>query len=261
MEIKQQVRENFSNEIDSWVKDDMPEGVRFTLGSTGPVLQGLGAIESDIYMEGDKIKKILQDHPEMTLVEIKKVPQILEDPALVLKSKTRGYSLVVLGTYRAQNGKPILAAMDLRPMEKGFVVTDMQKVASAYTKTGSKTATAEQVARKFLENSDVLFADKKRTAAVLRPMGILAPMELLRNGYIGSISYKKGFVNIQGVPFSSVVKMEANDKVQSQQREHRLSDRTVLEWAAEMALRDQNKSWTVEDREQLERFRGRMRML
>lgn len=55
--------------------------------------------------------------------------------------------------------------------------------------------------------------------------------------------------------------MEANDKVQSQQREHRLSDRTVLEWAAEMALRDQNKSWTVEDREQLERFRGRMRML
>lgn len=207
------VRENFSKEIDSWVKDDMPEGVRFTLGSTGPVLQGLGAIESDIYMEGDKIKKILQDHPEMTLAEIKKVPQILEDPALVLKSKTREYSLVVLGTYRAQNGKPILAAMDLRPMEKGFVVTDMQKVASAYTKTGSKTATAEQVARRFLENSDVLFADKKRTAAVLRPMGILAPMELLRNGYIGSISYKEGFVNIQGVPFSSVVKTEANDKV------------------------------------------------
>ena len=54
---------------------------------------------------------------------------------------------------------------------------------------------------------------------------------------------------------------KSSDKVQSQQREHRLSDRAVLEWAAEMALRDQNKSWTVEDREQLERFRGRMRML
>ena len=67
-ESRRQVRENFSNEIDSWVKDDMPEGVRFTLGSTGPVMQGLGAIESDIYMEGDKIKKIMQDHPEMTLI-------------------------------------------------------------------------------------------------------------------------------------------------------------------------------------------------
>ena len=43
------------------------------------------------------------------------------DRALVLKSKTRKSSIVVLGTYRAQNGKPILAAMDLRPREKGFV--------------------------------------------------------------------------------------------------------------------------------------------
>lgn len=48
---------------------------------------------------------------------------------------------------------------------------------------------------------------------------------------------------------------------QFQQREPRLSDRAVLEWAADMALRDKNKSWTAEDREQLERFRNRMRML
>lgn len=53
----------------------------------------------------------------------------------------------------------------------------------------------------------------------------------------------------------------ADPDIRFQQREHRLSDRAVLEWAAEMALRDKNKSWTAEDREQLERFRGRMRML
>lgn len=53
----------------------------------------------------------------------------------------------------------------------------------------------------------------------------------------------------------------SSDKVQNQQREPRLSDRAVLEWAAEMALRDKSKSWTAEDREQLERFRNRMRML
>lgn len=51
------------------------------------------------------------------------------------------------------------------------------------------------------------------------------------------------------------------EKIKSQQRDPRLSDRAVLEWAAEMALRDKNKSWTAEDREQLERFRNRMRML
>lgn len=257
-EIKRQVRENFSNEIDSWVKDDMPEGVRFTLGSTGPVLQGLGAIESDIYMEGDKIKKIMQDHPEMTLAEIKKVPQILEDPALILKSEGRGKSgansrLVCFGLTKAQNGQPVMTVMDLRPRENGFVVDDMQKVNSAYTKNNPMA---------FIQKSDVVYADKKRAIPLLRTTGLtISSQRLLRNGYIGSISYKGSSVNIEGVPFSSVVKMEANDKVQNQQRDNRLSDRAVLEWAAEMALRDKNKRWTAEDREQLERFRNRMRML
>lgn len=247
-ESRRQVRENFSNEIDSWVKDDMPEGVRFTLGSTGPVLQGLGAIESDIYMEGDKIKKIMQDHPEMTLAEIKKVPQILEDPAMVLKSKTRTNSLVVLGTYQAQNGRPILAAMDLLPRGKGFVVDGMQKVTSAYTKTESQTATAEQVGRKFLMGSDVLFAGKKRAIPLLRTTGLtISSQRLLRNGYIGSISYKGGSVNIHGVPFSSVVKIEMEDKAQNQPRDPRLSDRDVLRMAADMAQRDRSQRWSVTD--------------
>ena len=212
-DIRFSLREQFPSEIDRWNRDGRPEGERFTLGSTGPVLQGLGAIESDIYMEGDKISTILREHPEMTLAEIKKIPQILEDPALVLKSKTRGSSIVVLGTYRAQNGKPILAAMNLQPRERRLVITDMQKVASAYTKTESENMTAEEKGRQFLKTSDVLFADKKRTATVLRRMGIQAPIGLLRNGYIGSISYKDGFVKTQGVPFSSVVKIsETGDK-------------------------------------------------
>lgn len=261
-DIRYSLRENFPNEIDSWAEDGMPEGVRFTLGSTGPVLQGLGAIESDIYMEGDKIQKIMQDHPEMTLAEIKKVPQILEDPALVLKSKTRTNSLVVLGTYRAQNGKPILAAMDLLPRGKGFVVNGLQKVASAYTKTGSQTATAEQVGRKFLMGSDVLFADKKRTAAVLRPMGISAPIDLLRNGYIGSISYKKGFVNIQGVPFSSVVKtVENTGNDRHALRDVAMSDRDVLRRAADLALNDRKMNFTQADRERLKIFKKRLDIL
>lgn len=215
-ESRRQVRENFSNEIDSWVKDDMPEGVRFTLGSTGPVLQGLGAIESDIYMEGDKIKKILQDHPEMTLAEIKKVPQILEDPALILKSEGRGKSgansrLVCFGLTKAQNGQPVMTVMDLRPRENGFVVDDMQKVNSAYTKKNPMA---------FIQKSDVVYADKKRAIPLLHTTGLtISSQQLLRNGYIGSISYKGGSVNIQGVPFSSVVKMEANDKVQSSMRD------------------------------------------
>lgn len=242
--VRFSVRESFSKEIDSWARDGMPEGVRFTLGSTGPVLQGLGAIESDIYMEGDKIKKILQDHPEMTLAEIKKVPQILEDPALILKSEGRGKSgansrLVCFGLTKAQNGQPVMTVMDLRPRENGFVVDDMQKVNSAYTKKNPMA---------FIQKSDVVYADKKRAIPLLRTTGLtISSQRLLRNGYIGSISYKGSSVNIEGVPFSSVVKIEMEDKAQNQQREPRLSDRDVLRMAADMAQRDRSQRWSEAD--------------
>ena len=204
-----EIREAFADEIEQWDKDGKPEGVRFTLGSTGPVLQGLGAIESDIYMEGDKISTILRDHPEMTLAEIKKIPQLLEDPALVLKSKTRGGTsntrLVLLDTAKAKNGRNIVAVLDLRPVEKGFAIDDIQKVSSAYTKTATENRTAKENRRGFLKTSDVLFLDKKRATSLLKTMGFSMPIELHRNGYVGSISYFKQNVNIKGLPFSFVV--------------------------------------------------------
>lgn len=254
-EVRFSVRDSFSKEIDSWAKDGMPEGVRFTLGSTGPVLQGLGAIESDIYMEGDKIRKILQDHPEMTLVEIKKVPQILEDPVLILKSEGPGKSgansrLVCFGLTKAQNGQPVMTVMDLRPRENGFVVDDMQKVNSAYTKKNPMA---------FVQKSDVVYADKKRAIPLLRTTGLtISSQQLLRNGYIGSISYKGGSVNIQGVPFSSVVKIEMKDKAQNQQRDPRLSDRDVLRMAADMAQRDRSQRWSEEDLNRFDLLKGKL---
>ena len=258
-DIRYSLREEFSGEIDSWAEDGMPEGVRFTLGSTGPVLQGLGAIESDIYMEGNKIQKILQDHPEMTLAEIKKVPQILEDPALILKSEGRGKSgansrLVCFGLTKAQNGQPVMTVMDLRPRENGFVVDDMQKVNSAYTKKNPMA---------FIQKSDVVYADKKRAIPLLRTTGLtISSQQLLRNGYIGSISYKGSSVNIEGVPFSSVVKTAENTgNDRHALRDVAMSDRDVLRRAADLALNDRKMNFTQADRERLKIFKKRLDIL
>jgi len=194
---------DFADNIDIWDEEGRPEGEIFILGSTGPVLQGLGAIESDIYMNGDKIAQILNEHPEMTLDTIKRIPELLEDPVLILKSKgadRKGQNtrLPIFGSVKAENGQPVMAVLDLRPVEGHLVVDDMQKVSSAYTKKN---------AIEFLKSSDILHADKKRTIPLLRTMGLQSrPIELLRNGSIGSISYKGQNVNIVGVPFSSVVR-------------------------------------------------------
>lgn len=199
------INPNHRNAVEQWNREGRPEGEMFILGSTGSVLQGLGAIESDIYMQGDKINRILQDHPEMTLEEIKRLPEILEDPVLVLKSKGSGgigktSRVVMFGTVRAQNGQPVMAVLDLRPYENGFLVTDMQKVNSSYTKKNPAD---------FIRSSEVLYADKKRAAPLLRLTGLtIASQQLLQNGSVGSISYAGQDVNIEGTPFSDMTKRE-----------------------------------------------------
>lgn len=196
------INPQFAMEVEQWYDDGQESGEEFILGSTGPVLQGLGAIESDIYMKGDKISKILSDHPEMTLEEIQRIPEILEDPVLILKSRNisgqrQNTRMVLFGSVKARNGKPVLAVLDLRPVEKNLVIQDMQKVTSSYTKD---TNPAE-----FVRKSEVLYADKKRAIPLLRTIGLqLRPIELQRYGSMGSISYIRQNVNISGEDFDSV---------------------------------------------------------
>lgn len=197
------ISKDYRQKLRQWNRDGKPDGASFELGTTGATLQGLGAVESDIYMNGDKIKTILKEHPEITMQEVERIPEILEDPVLILKSKTgRGDNsrLVLFGSVKAQNGQPMMAVLDLRATEDGFLLDDMQKVNSAYTKKNPAS---------FIQSSEVLYADQKRTIPLLRRTGLtIASQPLLRNGSIGSISYEGKNVNLKGVPFGEVVQAE-----------------------------------------------------
>lgn len=197
------IDENYARDVDAWDQSGRPDGEVFVMGETGAVLQGLGAMEQDIYIRSEKINTIMEEHPEMTLEEIKRIPEILDDPVLVLKSRNVGREgmqnnrLVVFGAVKAQNGQPVLTVLDLQPFEGRLLIEDMQKVKSAYTKNNDPVG--------FLMQSEVLFADEKRTAALLRRVGFQMPTGLLRSGSMGSITYRNGNVNLQGVPFDQVV--------------------------------------------------------
>lgn len=200
---KMSIAQDFKSRVAAWHKSGMPEGTSFALGETGATLQGLGAIENDIYMNGEKISTILKEHSEMTIREIQRIPEILDDPVLILKSKNNARSqygnsrLVMFGAIKAQDGRNIMCVLDLRPTENGLLIDDMQKVSSAYSK--------DVAPENFIKRSFILFADEKRTIPLLRGMGFKMPMSLLRNGSIGSISYEGKSVNLRGEKFSDVV--------------------------------------------------------
>lgn len=200
---------DYAEKIDEWDKDGRSDDETFVLGSTGDTLQGLGARESDIYMNSDKINRILHDHPEMTLNEIKRIPEVLDDPVMVLTSQNKGRSqqntrLVMFGSVKAKDGRPVMCILDLRPMENHIVINDMQKLTSAYTKDTNPV--------QFVRDSEVLYAseNKKRTTALLRSLGFEMPSELQPCGSIGSIAYTERSVKLEGVKFTELEGIPGN---------------------------------------------------
>lgn len=203
-EVKYSIDPSYAQDIDEWNRDGRNSREIFVLGSTAEALQRLGARENDIYMKGDKISLILEQHPEMTLNEIKRIPEILDDPILVLSSRNKGRAgsqntrLVLFGSVKAQDGRPVLCVLDLQPVENRIVIQDMQKATSAYTKDNDPV--------RFVRNSEVLYTseNKKRTTALLRTLGFQMPSELQRYGSMGSISYHGQNVKMEGVPFTGI---------------------------------------------------------
>lgn len=201
---------DFAKDVDSWDKNGRQENKVFTLGTTGNALKSIGVQDKSIVMVSDKIIKILKDHKTMDIGMIKQIPEMLENPALVLESsgksirtaEKKNSRVVVIGTITDKNNNPVICALDLMPTSAKDIklgLQDFNKVSSTYAK--------EHGLKNFLQNSKVLYASgqKNKTEAALSSFGFqLATTELNRLGSIGRISYENGTVNIQGVPFSDV---------------------------------------------------------
>lgn len=201
--ISAEINEQYKSELERWDREGRNGNERLILGTTGPILQNLGAENGNIYLNGWKISKIMHTHKEMSMQTFEALPQVLENPSLVLASRavrTRGANtrLVMFGDVRAENGKAVQVVLDLLPTEGGYRLDGMQKVNSAYTKDGGRLS---------LEDSNVLYTDAKRAAQVLRSLGYRSgsPDGLHKDGYIGSIAYDDDGVKISGEKFTSVI--------------------------------------------------------
>ena len=95
--------------------------------------------KKQVRIDATKLKSIVAEHTEMTLDVIKALPDLLNDPILVLDSKTVKGRLVLLGEVYA-NGKPVMMAIEINPTTRSGSATyvDVIKVASAYTRRNTQ---------------------------------------------------------------------------------------------------------------------------
>lgn len=209
--VRYSVNPEYAADIDRWDENGRAKGRSFILGRTGDTLQQLGAKERSIYMLSDKINTILKTHPEMTLEEIKRIPEVLDDPTMVLTSQNKiqknpNTRLVMFGSVKAQDGRPVLCVLDLMPREGSIIINDMQKLTSAYTKDVNPV--------EFVRSSDVLYVseNKEKATALMQSLGFKMPVGLQRYGSIGSIAYEGQNVKLEGVKFSELETERASTK-------------------------------------------------
>ena len=217
---------NFGKNVDDWVKNT-PEGMLstspgyFRVGTTSEALQSIGARTDNIYMRKSKIGIIFEDHPEVTVDVIKKVPDILENPVLIMKSLTRPDSIVLLGEEKAENGNSLMVALELTPKPGGRTEAEFSLVTSAYGRD-------DENLRNLINNSELLYLDtnKNRANSWLMQLRVQFPSRQPPYGSIGNIAYAEDGVKITGKKLSELggVIQKASSGKASAEVENRDSD-------------------------------------
>lgn len=185
------INSDFAEQYDKW---DKKRGNRsFIIGNTSDVLKSLGVRTSDISWDASKILKIKRNHPAMTDEVIKQVPNILENPVLVMKSKTVDGRLTLFGEVYDSNNAPVLAVLELNPTSAKGKELNLIKVASAYGK--------DVALQNFINTSEIVYTDKKRIGNWLKLNRLKLPL-VNRTDSINSISENSENVNSNKNKFS-----------------------------------------------------------
>lgn len=183
------INPNFTKQYDEWDKN--PSGGYFNVGTTSQAFQSIGVDPKKIRWYKNKIVEIKNTHLEMTDDIIKKVPEILENPILIMQSVTVPNRVVAVGelTVPINLGdevveQPVICAVELRPNGE---ITNFNFVASAYARG----------VQSLIDNSDILYIDKNknRTDEWLSFLRLQLPAEITHYGSIGTVTYYDSKVN------------------------------------------------------------------
>lgn len=189
------VRTAFANELQEWFDTTTHDerkvsGKRFLVGTTTDVLKSIGVRDYQIYFGGSKIDKILEKNSSMDLDTIKRAVNLLENPILIMQSRTVDDSIVLFGDVYTSGGKPVMLSLLLNPKNKSGEILDYAVITSTY---GRRTNNIQNL----LDSSQIYYVneDKNRTDGWLQALGLQLPSAVTKLGSVGKIADLNGNVN------------------------------------------------------------------
>ena len=204
--VRMQLDESFEKNVDA-IDLNATWSKRIRVGTTSEVLKNIGVKDQNVYWDSGKIRKILKKHSAenfragvddsiMTKDIIKQVPQVLENPIVVLHSdvsRNANYAsrIYMFGEVYDQTGKPVDVSLELLPTSHQGVELDNIVVTSAYGKKNIQG---------LLNRDEILYIDpnKNRTDTWLAVNRLQLPLRITRYGSISSLRYEDGNVKAEG---------------------------------------------------------------
>lgn len=196
---KYMLNPNFNKAVDNW-NDNLERrtGMSLLVGETSEPLMSIGVKKQKIYWDTTKMYTTLNKHPDIDIETIKSVPYLLENPVLIMKTKNPRYSqgnnrISLYGDLYNKDGVPVTTILELQPIDprSGFEVNAI-KIVSTFAKDNNTNV--RNATQTYLDNQQIIYADKKRTAGWLARNRLQLPFLPADSGSIGTIAYKHGVV-------------------------------------------------------------------
>lgn len=192
------VSKSFEEQIDDVINGEHNPRWDIYVSETPKVFTDLGFSKSPLLMRNSKVKEILNKHSEMTVEKIKLIPKAIQEPILVLKSKTHPTeSVVAITDIQTDKGEMIIPVwinqegnyLDLEIGEE--IVENTNFVATAY---GRNIKSLLEYAH---ENNGFLYqsSDIEKVRQLLARNGLQLPTPLKLSDSDITISQEDSIVN------------------------------------------------------------------
>jgi hypothetical protein len=190
------VNPSFYNEFDAW--DKTSTRGYFVLGTPSQALLDVGIPNDRIVMDKTKIRSVMLEH-NLSLKTIRQLPELINDPVLILKSKTQDNSYVLYGELYNEKGTPVMASLRIKLQKTGAGVEDFNVVTSAYARNDTQS---------ILKSSTMLYPSKgeqmERATSWAQSLRLQLPPTARESGPNNRVPQPAPKINPQNNPRSSL---------------------------------------------------------
>lgn len=185
-DMKYSLKPRFEEQVDAALTYELEKDTDVFVAYTPEILQALGLQEYPVLMTQKHIRDAVHEKSKsnkkyhgLSVDTVKKLPEILENPVMILRSLTDKDSLVVVSSERDSDNLPVIVA--IKPNWKGRynrvdVVTNFAM--SVYGRTGF-----ESFINRTMDIDGVLYVNKKRTHSLFARSGLKMPQALNKDGF------------------------------------------------------------------------------